>query len=42
MEQWLILSNGVNYVQYDRSPKNCYGLDIKTIDQKIIEKYLID
>ena len=34
MEQWLILSNVVNYVQYDRNPKNCYDLDVKTIDQK--------
>ena len=34
MEQWSILSNIVNYVQYDRNPKNFYGLDIKAIDQK--------
>ena len=29
MEQWLILGNIVNYVQYDRSPKDFYNLDIK-------------
>ena len=34
MEQWLILSRIVNYVQYDRNPKNFYDLDIKVIDQK--------
>ena len=34
VEQWLILSNIVNYVQYDRWPRNFYDLDIKTIDQK--------
>ena len=34
MEQWLILSNIVNYGQYDRHPKNFYDLDIKAIDQK--------
>ena len=34
MEQWSILSNVVNYVQYDRNPGNFYDLDIKTIDQK--------
>ena len=34
MEQLLILSNVVNYIQYDRKPKNFYDLDIKTIDQK--------
>ena len=34
MEQWSILSNIVNYVQYDRHPRICHDLDIKTIDQK--------
>ena len=34
IEQWSILSNVVNYIQYDRNPKNFYDLDIKTIDQK--------
>ena len=34
MEQWLILSNKLNYVQYDRYPRNFYDLDIKTVDQK--------
>ena len=34
MEQWLILSNVVNYVQYDRHPINFNDLDVKTIDQK--------
>ena len=34
MEQWSILSNVVNYVQYDRHPRNFYDLDIKTVDQK--------
>ena len=34
MEQWLILSNVANYVQYGRHPRNFYDLDVKTIDQK--------
>ena len=34
MEQWSILSNVVNYVQYDRNPKNFYDLYIKALDQK--------
>ena len=34
MEQWLILSNVVNYVQYDRYPKDFYNLDVKAIDQE--------
>ena len=34
MEQWLILSNIVHYVQYDRNPKDFYDLDNKAIDQK--------
>ena len=31
MEQWSILSNIVNYIQYDRHPKNDYDLDIKAV-----------
>ena len=38
MEQWSILSNVVNYVQYDRHPKNFYDLDIKAVDQKSYRK----
>ena len=34
MEQWLIFSSVVNYVQYERNPKNFYDLDIKAKDQK--------
>ena len=34
MEEWSILSNVVNYVQYDRHPRIFYDLDVKTIDQK--------
>ena len=34
MEQWSILSNVVNYVQYNRDPRNFYDLDIRTVDQK--------
>ena len=34
MEKWSILSNIVNYVQYDRDPKDFYDLDIKAIDKK--------
>ena len=34
MEQWSILVNIVNYVQYDRNPKNFYDLDVKAIGQK--------
>ena len=34
MEQWSILSNIVNYVQYDRHPINVYDLDMKTVDHK--------
>ena len=38
MEQWSILSNVVNYVQYDRNPRSSYDLDIKTVDQKSHKK----
>ena len=29
MEQWSILSNAINYVQYDRNPREYYKLDVK-------------
>ena len=38
MEQWLILSNIVNYIQYDRHPKNFYNLDIRAVDKKHYKK----
>ena len=38
MEQWSVLSNVVNYVHYDRHPKNFYNLDIKNIDKKKSEE----
>ena len=42
MEQWLILSNVVNYVQYDRNPKDFYNLDAKANrPERIIGKYVI-
>ena len=34
MEQWSILSNVVNYIQYDRHPKNFHNLDIKAVNQR--------
>ena len=38
IEQWLILSNVVNYVQYDRHLKNYYDLDIKAVNLKSHKK----
>ena len=38
MEQWSILSNIVNYVQYDRNPKNFHELNVKALDQKYHRK----
>ena len=34
MEQCSIISNVINYVQYDRNPTDFYNLDVKAIDQK--------
>ena len=34
MEQWSILSNVVNFVQYGRNPRDFYSLDIEALDQK--------
>ena len=36
MEQWSILSNVVNYIQYDRHSKNFYNLNIRAVNK---EKY---
>ena len=33
MEQWSILSNVKNYVQYDKHPKNIYTICIRTINK---------
>ena len=30
MEQWSVLSNTLNYIQYDKHPKNYHSLDIST------------
>ena len=32
MEQWSILSNTLNYIQYDRHPKNYYSLGISAVN----------
>ena len=34
MEQWSILSNVVNYIQYDRHPKNFYNLNIRAVNKE--------
>ena len=39
MEQWSILSKVVNYIQYDRHPKNFHNLNIKAVSK---EKYKIE
>ena len=41
MEQWLILSNVVNYVQYDRNPKSFYDLNVKAKIKRVIGRYMI-
>ena len=33
MEQWLIPSDVLNYIQYDKHPKNYYSLSISTINK---------
>ena len=38
MEEWSILSNIVNNVQYDTHSKNFHNLDIRPIDQKNYKK----
>ena len=31
MEQWSIVFNVINYIQYDWHPRNFHDLDVKTI-----------
>ena len=38
IEHWSILSNVVNYIQYDRNPKNFHELNVKALDQKSHKK----
>ena len=33
IEQWLILSNTLNYIQYDRHPKKYHSLGINTVNK---------
>ena len=33
MEQWSIVSNMLNYIQYDRHPKNHHSLGISTVNK---------
>ena len=33
MEQWSILSNTLNYIQYDRHPKNYHSLGIRAVNK---------
>ena len=35
MEQWSILSNIVNYIQYNRHPQNFHNLHIKAMNKEI-------
>ena len=41
MEQWSILSNIVNCIQYDRHPKNFQNLDIRAVNREVISEGLI-
>ena len=33
MEQWSILSNVINYLQYDKNPKNFHTMSIKSVNK---------
>ena len=38
MEQWLILSNVINYVQYNKNPKNFHSMIVKPANTNRINK----
>ena len=33
MEHWSILGNMLNYIQYDRQPRNYHNLDISAVNK---------
>ena len=33
MEQWLLLSNVINYIQYDKHPKNFHSMSVRPINK---------
>ena len=41
MEQWSILSNIVNYIQFDRHPKNFYNLNIRVVNKEKYKRNLL-
>ena len=38
MKQWLILSNVINYVQYNKNPNNSHSMTIKPVNINTINK----
>ena len=38
MEQWSILSNVINYVQYNKNPKNAHSIIVRPVNTKRINK----
>ena len=38
MEQWSILSNIINYIQYSKNPKNFHAMIIKPVNNSKISK----
>ena len=42
MEQWSILSNTLNYIQYDRHPKNYHNLGISAVNKCKSKFYMKD
>ena len=42
MEQWSILSNVINYVQYSKNPKNFHAMIIKPINNSKVSKGTTD
>ena len=34
MEQWLILHNIINYIQYEKHPKNFHSLSVRAVNKE--------
>ena len=42
MEQWSVLRNKMDYVHYNRNPRDYCKLDIRSPEPHIIVKYIIN
>ena len=42
MEQWSILSNVINYVQYSKNPEDFHAMTIRPVNNRKVDKAMED